>query len=147
MRRSASLTLFLAILSVVSGYMLSGASWVGRVGINLFHQEYSFLKIWWQAALVVFGLLIFLYAIQSLVQRLASHVVSRTVHIFAIAAAIVGLYLSYDDFRHTLSHRWMGERFHIGVYLFWLGWIIISIYLLLAKKNARAMSHNVGMDV
>lgn len=147
MRRSASLTLFLALLSVVSGYLLSNASWVGRTGMSLFYAEYEFLNVWWQGALVVFGMLIFLYALQSLVQRLFAKRVATVVHVFALAAAFVGLYLTYADFRQTFSHRLMGERFHIGAYLFWIGWMVISIYLLLVKKNARALNKNVGMDV
>jgi len=147
MRRSASLTLFLAILSVIAGYMLSSASWIGNIGIDLFYREYEFLQVWWKGALVIFGLLVFLYAVQSLVQKMASANISRIVNIFAIVAAFVGLYLTYDDFRHTLSHRWMGERFHIGVYLFWIGWMIISIYLMMSKKNARAMKKKVGLEI
>jgi O-antigen/teichoic acid export membrane protein len=147
MKRSASLVLFLAILSVFSGYMLSGASWIGRVGMSLFYQEYTFLKTWWKGALLVFAVWMFLYGVQLLVQRMASRAVAKMVNFAAIAAAFIGLYLTYDDFRHTTSHRWMGERFHIGAYLFWLGWIIISIYLLMEKKNLEAAKHKVGMDV
>ena len=147
MRRSASLTLFLALLSVVCGYLFSNASWVGGIGISLFYQEYEFLKVWWKGALLVFAIFIFLYAIQSLVQRSASKNTARTVHIFAIIAALTGLYFTYDNFRHTLSHRWLGEPFHVGVYLFWIGWMIISVYLLLTKKNIKAMNKKVGVDV
>ena len=147
MRRSASLTLFLALLSVVTGYMLSKASWLGNVGISLFYQEYAFLKVWWQAALVVFGILMLLYALQSLVQRRTSAGVARTVHIFALVAACAGLYLTYNDFRETLTHRWMGERFHIGAYLFWVGWMVISIYLLMTRNNDRAFKRKVGVEI
>ena len=147
MRRAASLSLFLALLSLVSGYLLSNASLVGRVGISLFYQEYGFLKIWWQAALVVFAALILLYALQSLIQRMAGRSVSRAVHIFALVAALVGLYLSYDYFRNNLAHRWMGERFHLGIYLFWLGWMVISVYLLTIRRTEKALKNKVGMDV
>jgi hypothetical protein len=57
------------------------------------------------------------------------------------------LYLTYNDFRQDLSHRLMGERFHIGAYLVWIGWMIISIYLLLTRKISRALNKKVGMDV
>ncbi len=147
MRRSASLTLFLAILSVVCGYMFSNASWIGKVGMSLFYKEYNFLKIWWQGALLVFAILMILYALQSLVQRRAPVSTARVVHIFALVAAIIGLYLTYDDFRHTTSHRWLGERFHIGGYLFWIGWMVISLYLLVSKQNSKARKKNIGMDV
>ena len=147
MRRAASLTLFLAMLSVVSGYLLSNSSWIGNVGVSLFYQQYEFLRVWWQGALLVFCFWIFLYAIQSLVQKIASPGISKIVDILAIVAALIGLYLTYHDFRHNIGHRWMGERFHLGAYLIWIGWIIISIYLLLSKRNARALNRKVGIDV
>lgn len=147
MRRSASLTLFLSMLSVMSGYLMSHATWIGRVGISLFHSEYNFLKTWWKGAMLVFFILIVLYALQSLVQRSLSKTVAAATHIFAIVAALIGLYLTYDDFRHTTSHRWLGERFHIGVYLFWIGWIVISIYLLMSKRNLKALNNKVGADM
>ena len=80
MRRSASLTLFLAALSVVSGSMLSNASWVGKVGMDLFYEEYTFLNTWWKAALLVFAVLIFLYAVQSAVQLYSYPQVARLVN-------------------------------------------------------------------
>jgi hypothetical protein len=147
MRRSASLTLFLALFSVVVGYLLSNVSFVGKIGIGVFYEQYDFLKDWWKGAILVFAVWIFLYALQSLIQRTASRGVSIAVDIAALLAALVGLYLSYDDFRRDLSHRWLGERFHIGIYLFWIGWLIISIYLLLNRKNKEALRHKVGMDM
>lgn len=147
MRRSASLTLFLALFSVVVGYLLSNVSFVGKIGIGVFYEQYDFLRDWWKGAILVFAVWIFLYALQSLIQRTASRGVSIAVDIAALLAALVGLYLSYDDFRRDLSHRWLGERFHIGVYLFWIGWLIISIYLLLNRKNKEALRHKVGMDM
>lgn len=147
MRRSASLTLFLALFAVVTGYLLSNVSFVGKLGIGVFYEQYDFLKDWWKGAILVFAVWIFLYALQSLIQRVASHTVSIVVDVAALLAALVGLYLTYDDFRRDLSHRWLGERFHIGAYLFWIGWMIISIYLLLTRKNKKAMEHNVGMDM
>lgn len=147
MRRSASLTLFLSLLSVVIGYLLSHASWVGKLGIQLFYSEYDFLRSWWKASLVVFLVLILLYAIQTLVQRYATKPVAKIIQVFALVFAVVGLYLSYNDFRHTTTHRWMGERFHLGVYLFWLGWMSISIYFLVMKQNIVALKKNIGVDV
>lgn len=147
MKRSASLTLFLLILSVIAGVMLSNASWVGKVGMGLFYKEYEFLKIWWKGAALIFLVLMGLYGVQSLVQKNASKSAAKIVHIFTIVLAFVGLYFSYLDFRKDFSHRLLGERFHIGVYLFWIGWIVISIYLLLTKKNIEAEKDNVGVEV
>ena len=147
MKRSASLTLFLLLLSIVSGVLLSNASWVGKMGMSMFYQEYNFLKIWWKGAALIFLILMGLYGLQSLVQKTTSRSTSRFIHIAAIAAALIGLYFSYADFRKDFSHRLLGERFHIGVYLFWIGWIVISIYLLLTRKNEKASQKNVGMEI
>ena len=139
--------MFLALLSVVSGYLLSNASWIGKAGMNVFYTEYSFLNTWWKGALLVFAVLIFLYAVQSAVALYSTRQISRIVNIAAIGVAVVGLYLTYDDFRRDLGHRWMGERFHLGAYLFWIGWMIVSVYLLMRKQNARALNKKVGVDV
>lgn len=138
MKRAASLTLFLLILSILSGTLLASASWVGKVGIDMFYQEYTFLKIWWQGASLIFLVLMFLYALQSFAQKKLSVGAAKIVHIFAILAALCGLYFTYSDFRNDFSHRLLGERFHIGAYLFWIGWISVSVYLLFTKENNKA---------
>lgn len=53
--------------------------------------------------------------------------------------AVAGIYFSYLDFRRTLSHRWLGERFHLGVYLFWVGWIAITIFCALQKQPSAGV--------
>jgi hypothetical protein len=69
------------------------------------------------------------------VQRKASPARATFIQIGAVLAALLGLYFTYQDFRHTASHRWLGERFHLGGYLFWVGWIIISIYHLMDRPR------------
>lgn len=125
---------FLALLSGISGYLMSKASLVGRMGINLFYKEYKFLKVWWQGALVVFGVLLLLTILQGFVQNKLALRKAKMIHIAAILAALAGLYFTYNDFRHTTTHRLLGERFHLGGYLFWLGWIMISLFYLTQKK-------------
>jgi hypothetical protein len=140
MRRSFFLFFLLAILSVVSGYLLSKASLVGKAGISLFYREYQFLKVWWQGALVVFGVLLLLFLIQRAIQSKAARGTSNLVHVICILLALAGLYFTYNDFRHDLSHRLLGERFHLGAYLFWAGWVIVSLFLLSQKKPTRRLS-------
>lgn len=133
--------LFLAILSVVSGYLMSKASLVGRAGMSLFYTEYNFLKVWWKGGLLIFFALTALFIIHSLVQKRASSKGARNFHLIATVFAVTGLYFTYNDFRHTLSHHLLGERFHLGVYLFWIGWIIVSVLHLL-KLNVDSSKHN-----
>lgn len=134
MKRTGPFVLLLAGVSVLSGYLLSKASLVGRVGINLFYKEYKFLKTWWQGAAVVFGVLLLLLLIQGIIQRQARRSTANWLHGALLLAAVAGLYLTYSDFRNTTNHRLLGERFHLGAYLFWIGWMMISLFYLVQRR-------------
>lgn len=140
MKRMLPFVLYLAAISLLSGFMLSKASFVGKVGISLFYKEYSFLKVWWQAGLLVFAVLMILFIIQAVIYNRANKRIAVGAQITSIFIALAGLILSYNDFRDDISHRWMGERFHIGVYIFWIGWISIGIYLLMQKKKGNVIT-------
>ena len=139
MKRKSLLVLFLLLLSGIAGSVLSRASLVGRVGISLFYRQYKFLKVWWQAGLLVFAVWMMLFFLQGWVQRKLSPTASKLIQRAAIAAALIGLYFTYQDFRHTTSHRWLGERFHLGGYLFWIGWMLISLFYLFDKKQEQIL--------
>lgn len=136
MIRRSLLVLLLLVLAAVAGYVLSKASLVGRVGISLFYRQYKFLKVWWQAGLVVFFVWMLLFFLQGWAQRKLSAKRAKLVQIGTIVVAVAGLYFTYLDFRHTVSHRWLGERFHLGGYLFWIGWIIIGVFYLTENRKA-----------
>jgi hypothetical protein len=135
MKRKSKLTLLLLVLSVIAGYLLSKASVVGKVGISLFYKQYKFLKVWWQGGLLIFAVWMILFFLQGLAQRRSSSSRSKLMHTGAIVVALISLYFTYQDFRNTLSHRLLGERFHLGGYLFWIGWIIISLFYLTEKRS------------
>jgi hypothetical protein len=140
MRRASFLIFLMAILSVISGYLLSKASLVGKAGIAVFYREYQFLKVWWQGALVVFGVLFLLFLLQGVAQRKAARGTANLIHFICILLALAGLYFTYNDFRHDLSHRLLGERFHLGAYLFWVGWVMVSLFFLAQKKPVGRLS-------
>ena len=138
MQKTTSFILFLlTALAALTGYLLSKASLVGKAGISLFYKQYGFLKVWWQGALVVLIVWLFLLGIQGWVSRRAKSNNAMLAHIVAIIVAVIGLFFTYHDFRNNLSHRLLGERFHIGGYLFWVGWIIISLYYLFKRRTAK----------
>lgn len=143
MKRNSALITFLLLLSMLSGYLFSKVSWVGKVGIRWFYKEYGFLKIWWQAALVVFAILLALYLLHFFLQKKFSGKASLY-HIAGILLAIVGLYFTYADFRETLSHRWLGERFHLGAYCFWFGWISICVFFLTGRTTTSNNTAEAG---
>jgi hypothetical protein len=136
MKRKSYLVLLLLVLAGIAGYVLSKASLVGRVGISLFYRQYKFLKVWWQGGLLIFVIWMILFFLQGWVQRKLSPKASQLIQVAAVVFALSGLYFTYQDFRHTTSHRWLGERFHLGGYLFWLGWIIISVFYLNENRKS-----------
>ena len=139
--RNVLFLLYLAALAVISGILFSKVSWVGKVGIRFFYSEYNFFKIWWQGALAVFGLLLLLFIVQAVVKRFAARNTGKAVQFTAVLLALLGLFLTYEDFRNDISHRWLGERFHIGAYLFWLGWISISIFHFVTAPDRRKVEN------
>jgi hydrogenase-4 membrane subunit HyfE len=99
------------------------------------YKEYRFLKTWWKGALVVFVVWMILLIIQQIIENKLPKQKAVIVHVIFILLAFVGLYFTYSDFQQTTSHRWLKERFHIGAYLFWLGWIIISAFCIVQKRG------------
>lgn len=144
LKRTTFLIFLLAIFSVIDGYLLSAISFVGKAGISVFYTQYQFLKTWWKGAILVFVVWMFLLAIQSFFNNRVNKATGGILQVALIIVALAALYLSYSDFSNSLSHRWLGERFHLGVYLFWLGWAIISIFLLLRKKETGEVVPQTG---
>ena len=136
MTRSKGLAFFIVILSIASGYLMSKASLVGKAGMSLFYREYNFLKAWWKGALLIFFVLTAIYFLHWFIQQRCTARQGKTLHRISCFLALAGLYFTYDDFRHTISHHLLGERFHIGVYLFWIGWIAITLFFLTNRKPA-----------
>lgn len=119
---------------MLAGYLLAGISFVGKAGISIMYSQYQFLKTWWKGALLVFIVWIILFAFQLIVRKRVSKRISKIVSVVLLIVAIAGLLFSYSDFNNTMSHRWLGTRFHLGVYLFWLGWIGVSAFVLLQRE-------------
>jgi len=134
-KRVSLLVVFLAALAALSGYLMSNASFIGRIGMTYVYKEYRFLKTWRKGGLAVFVVWMILLIIQTIIERRASKTISTIVQVIFILLALVGLYFTYSDSQHTTSHRWLKEKFHIGTYLFWLGWIIISVFCIVQKRE------------
>jgi hypothetical protein len=133
--RIAPFLFLLAGLAVLSGYLLSKINIIGRAGIALFYKEYRFFKVWWQGALAVFAIWMFLFWLQGFLQKKLVRSQAALLHIAALVIAVIGLYFTYSDFRNDVSHRVIGERFHLGFYLFWIGWMLISLFYLFRQRH------------
>lgn len=133
-RRHSFFLLLLAFLASLAGWLLSHISLLGRVGISVAYREYSFLKTWWMGAGLILGVWLVVYWMHTVALKRWPR--RRKSHLITLVLSLLALYATYADFRHDLSHRWLGERFHLGAYLFWIGLMIISLrFFLLPKKE------------
>jgi ABC-type multidrug transport system fused ATPase/permease subunit len=137
-RRYPILILTLAGLSLVSGMLCSGISLAGRLGVNLFYKEYRFFKIWWQGALVCFGLMLLVLVVLYFLDKKLKPVAGKLAMSLFFLVCLAGLYFTYKDFRTDLSHRLLGEKFHLGIYLYWVGFSIISLFFALTGSGKSA---------
>ena len=83
----------------------------------------------------MFGVLLLLFFVQGYLQSKLVRSQARLLHLAAIVIAVIGLYFTYSDFRNDLSHRLIGERFYLGFYLFWIGWMLVSLFYLFQKRQ------------
>jgi len=140
-KRIITLNAILVPLAVIAGWTLSKASLVGKVGINVLHREYQFLNAWWKGALLIWVIWVVLEIVQYQILKRYRRSINLTIQAAFIFLAVLGLYYTYLDFK-TFSHGILGDRFHIGGYLFWIGWIIISIFFIKPRKNEIAIPGN-----
>ncbi len=140
-KKIISLNAILVPLAIIAGWTLSKATIVGKVGIHFLHREYAFLNSWWKGALFVWVVWIILEIIQYRIWKKYRRSINQTAQATFIFLAVLGLYYTYLDFR-TFSHGILGERFHLGGYLFWIGWIIISIFFIKMRNNTIVAKEN-----
>ncbi|MBS1645371.1 MAG: hypothetical protein JST36_10065 [Bacteroidetes bacterium] len=142
MRKHVLFILFLIGLSLSSGWLMSRMSWIGRLGVNWFHQDLKFLKTWYWGGGLEFILLFVLFVLQYSLRRKCLPLVGISVQLVALLLAVLGFWLCWVDFKSDLSHHLMKQNFHAGVYLFWIGWACVSSYVSLqvTSKNSKGNS-------
>jgi len=140
-KRIILLNAILVSLAVIIGWTLSKATLVGKVGIHFLHREYMFLNSWWKGALFVWCIWLILEIIQYRIWKRNRKNINLAIQASLIFLAVLGLYFTYLDFR-TFSHGLLGDRFHIGGYLFWIGWCIISLFFIRLRKDEIVPTEN-----
>ncbi len=125
-----------ALLSTISGVLLSQMSFVGKVGISIMYSEYGVFKIWWKTALLLFGVQLALLVVLWLVKKLLGRRLAFATFLLFLLFALVGAYFTYLDFT-TTSHRLMKANFHAGVYLFWATWLLVCLYFMIVPHKRQ----------
>ena len=133
-KRIITLNAILVPLAIIAGWTLSKAALVGKVGINVLHREYLFLNSWWKGAFLIWVIWLVLEIIQYQILKRYRRSINLTIQAAFIFLAVLGIYYTYLDFK-TFSHGILGDRFHIGGYLFWIGWCIIGIFFIKLRNN------------
>jgi len=142
MKRATQLIALLALISVISGYLMSEASWIGRVGMTFFHKECNFLKVWWQGTVAVFLMLILLFLFHNLLFQKLPARAAKTLNFLLLLFAVTGLYYTHNDFTQNLSHRLLGRHFRYGAYMFWIGWILTILFFIFKRKRKTTIITN-----
>jgi hypothetical protein len=123
-----------ALLCWLDVYLISKISWIGKIGIATVHKEYRLLRSDWKTFLLLFSLQVILIIILAVI-RTRPQKISTLVTSLLLMLGAVGLFLTFRDFIYTYTHRLLKERFHLGFYLFWIGWIGNCIFFLALKEQ------------
>jgi uncharacterized membrane protein YsdA (DUF1294 family) len=100
------------------------------VGISLFYKEYKFLRSGWKTFLLFFILQSAIILVLYLVKKKLPWKITKYTAAGLLIIAMLGLWATYYDFQYTFSHRLLKEKFHLGFYLFWIGWIGSCVFFL-----------------
>jgi hypothetical protein len=127
-----------ALFCWLQTYLILKISFLGRVGIATVHREYKVLRSGWKTFLLLFLIQLVLIIMLEVTLKKFTRKITIIVTSLFLSAAALGLFVTFDDFLHTYTHRLLKERFHLGFYLFWLGWIGTCLFFLipLVKKQA-----------
>ncbi len=140
MKRLSLLVLFEIIISLIAGILMSQMSWIGRMGINFIRTEYKIFKSWWKTALAILAIQLVLILLQWIIKRTCKLSTSRIIFLFFLLVGIAGLGYTFYDFSSVYEHRIMKEKFHLGGYLFWIGWIASNLYFLVTPYSNKKVN-------
>jgi len=128
-----------ALLSWIETWLIARISFIGRVGIATVHKEYGLLRSGWKTFLLLFSIQVVIIIALAIVQKRLPQKMALVVTSALLFLGAIGLFVTYQDFLHTYTHRILKEHFHLGFYLFWLGWIGTCLFFItqLTKKRPK----------
>ncbi len=123
-----------ALLSTISGVLMSQMSFIGKMGISVLYSQYGLFKVWWKTAILLFTIQLVLLAVLGLIKWLLGRRLSQASILLVLLFGLTGAYFTYLDFT-TTSHRLMKTNFHAGGYLFWASWVLACIFFLIVPRS------------
>ena len=134
MKKSTSLLLFQALLSVVSGILITQMSLLGRIGIHPMYRQFMIFRSWWKTALLLFAVQCLVIGLLWSIRKMVHLSAAKKVAWLLLIVGIVGFAATYWDFSTTM-HKVMKAKFHFGFYLFWIGWWVSCLYFITIKNE------------
>jgi hypothetical protein len=145
MKGLGTLVAIQALLSTISGVLMSQMSLIGKVGITVMYNEYGLFKIWWKTAILLFAVQLALLFVLWLIKKLLGRRLSLAVILLFLLFGLVGAYFTYLDFT-TTTHRLMKMNFHAGGYLFWGSWALACIYFMMVPLRKKQFPEEIAMS-
>ena len=116
-------------------YLISRISWIGKVGIATFYQQYALLRSFWKTWLLLSILQMVLILVLYFMGKRSTKKMTNLVSTILLVTGLLGLVLFFQDFLHTYGHRLLKERFHLGFYFFWIGWMATCLFFLFSNRT------------
>ena len=92
MKNVTILGLIQALLSLISGVLISKMSFIGKIGISTMYREYTIFKTWWKTALLLLVIQLVLIAVLQLFRTKVSVSFSRLLAFLLIVLGGIGAY-------------------------------------------------------
>src|ERR1700722_7852299 len=134
-RRLLVLILSQLLLCWLETYLISRISWIGKVGIATFYQQYALLRSFWKTCLLLSILQMALILTLYLMGKRSTKKTTNLVSTILLVTGLLRLVLFFQDFLHTYGHRLLKERFHLGFYLFWISWMATCLFFLFSNRT------------
>ena len=107
------------------------------MGIATVHKEYSMLRSGWKTFLLLFSIQVVIIITLGIVQKRFPKKISIIITSVLLLLGMIGLFITFQDFLYTYTHRLLKERFHTGFYLFWLGWVATCLFFIIRLTRKR----------
>ncbi|BAV07956.1 hypothetical protein [Filimonas lacunae] len=133
--KTAILIAVQTVLCLLEAYLISKISLLGKLGIAMFYKQYRFLRSGWKTFLLLLAIQLLLTGILTMAKKRLSHRKVVYTGMSLLLIGMIALWGTYYDFQYTFSHRLLKEKFHLGFYLFWLGWIGTCLFFLVKRAE------------
>jgi hypothetical protein len=138
LRSPLSILIFTQVLlCLLETYLVSKISFIGKVGIAIVHREYSLLRSGWKTFLLLFSIQVVIIITLTIIEKKYPKKIAIIVSSAILLLGLIGLYVTFQDFLHTYTHRLLKERFHAAFYLFWLSWVSTCLYFIMLLNKRK----------